>query len=139
MIDHALPFLAIAVVVGGLVSVVGTLFAEFVKSPKQEEETLDVRVNKLTNSLGDATHLISQIETEIETRSELASRLRDDINRYNKLKKLRAPEVEAVAQVLRGELKSEGSKSFWKGVIVNFIFFLLGAGFSFLLSKFGQP
>lgn len=126
------------VAVGAAASILGALVQKFIRPDKQKRETLETRVNALTTSLRDATQLISQIQGEIETRSELASKLRDDVERYNQLKKLSAPEVEAVAQVLRGELKSEGSKSFWKGVIVNFIFFLLGAASSFLISRIGH-
>ena len=125
------------VAMGAVAAIVGALFQKFYRPKKEEEETLETRVDALTSSLGDATQLISQIESEIRGRSELAGKLREDVERYNQLKKLSAPEVEAVAQVLRGELKSEGSKSFWKGVVVNFVFFLLGAASSFLISKFG--
>jgi hypothetical protein len=121
--------------VGLTASILGALLQKFLKADKTTRETLETRVDALTTSLRDATQLISQIESEIETRSELATRLRDDVERYDQLKKLSAPEVEAVAQVLRGELKSEGTKSFWKGVIVNFVFFLVGAAASFLISR----
>lgn len=120
---------------GAAASILGALIQKLLQRDKQKQETLETRVDALTTSLRDATQLISQIETEIETRSELATKLREDVERYNQIKKLSAQEVEAVAQVLRGELESEGSKSFWKGVAVNFVFFLLGAASSFLMSK----
>ncbi|MCR9988651.1 hypothetical protein [Vibrio antiquarius] len=43
-------------------------------------------------------------------------------------------QVDAVAQVLQLELKREGKKSFYLGLIVNFVFFILGAGTSYAIS-----
>jgi hypothetical protein len=81
----------------------------------------------LTNSLREATELISHIESEITSRSALAEKPQKDVDVYNKLVELKKPEVEAVAQLLRGELKKEGKRSFWKGFATNFLFFVLGA------------
>jgi hypothetical protein len=57
---------------GALVAFIGALVQKFGRKQK-EEPTLETRVNALTRSLSEATQLISQIETEITTRSELAS------------------------------------------------------------------
>ena len=75
----------------------------------------------------EATELVSHIESEITSRSALAEKLQKDVDVYNKLVELKKPEVEAVAQLLRGELEREGKISFWKGFATNFLFFVLGA------------
>jgi hypothetical protein len=129
------PIIALSAVVIGLLA---SIFAEFIKRRygAEKEEGIEDRVQKLTTSLRQATGLISQIESEITKRSELADRLKADVDRYKKLRSLSQPEVEAVAQTLRFELQKEGTKSFWKGVLVNFIFFLLGAAASYGISRF---
>jgi len=124
--------------VAGVASILGALIQKFFKPDKEKKETLEARVDTLTTSLREATQLISQVEGEIESRTELATKLRDDVERYNQLKNLSSSEVEAVAQVLRGELRSEGTKSFWKAVLLNFVFFILGAVCSFVIARFGH-
>jgi len=93
---------------------------------REEQETTEVRVERLTKSLRESLALISNIEAEIRERSKIAEKLQSDVEHYDRLAELRRPDVEAVAQVLRGELQQEGRKSFWKGVAVNFLFFVLG-------------
>jgi len=90
------------------------------------QETIEERIKKLTSSLQESTNLIAEVESEISERSALVEKLKKDADTYEQLVKLKEPEVEAVAQLLRGELKKEGSRSFWKGVLVNFLFFALG-------------
>jgi hypothetical protein len=133
-----MELLLISLATAGVASILAELAQKFLKRGKEKQETLEARVDTLTASLRDAAKLVSQIEGEIESRSELASKLRDDVARYDALKKLSSSEVEAVAQVLRGELKSEGTKSFWLAVLVNFVFFVLGAASSFLITKIGH-
>ena len=92
-----------------------------------KEETVQDRIQKLTTSLREAAELISNVESEIKGRSALADKLQSDVETYNKIVQLKKPEVEAVAQLLREELKREGKRSFWKGFAMNFVYFLLGA------------
>jgi t-SNARE complex subunit (syntaxin) len=102
---------------------------------KQEEETVERRIQRLSTSLKEAVGLINQIEEEIKSRQALVEKLKSDIETYNSIVSLKRTEVEAVAQVLRKELKTEGRRSFWRSVAVNFVFFSLGAVASFVLIK----
>ncbi|MCG8345630.1 MAG: hypothetical protein MI685_10815 [Chlorobiales bacterium] len=115
---------------GGILSLAGQWISQIIKKllRKGEEETIQDRVNRLTKSLEESVSLIGNIETEIKARSKLAKQLEEDINRYNKLVELKKPEVDAITQLLRGELAREGRSTFWKGVTINFLFFVLGAG-----------
>ena len=45
-------------------------------------------------------------------------------------------QVKAVRTTLNNELQKEGRKSFWQGVIVNFVFFVSGAIVSYIVSKY---
>lgn len=101
---------------------------------KTKEETIDQRIRRLSSSLIEAANLISQIETEIASRQALAEKLKNDIKIYEQITSLKQSEIEAVTQVLRKELKNENRRSFRDAVIVDFVFFVVGAGFSFILT-----
>jgi cell division FtsZ-interacting protein ZapD len=105
------------------------------KTKQKKKETLEDRVNKLTAALKESSQLVTEVEEEIQSRQQLVSELQKDAEKYQKLISINQEQVEAVAQLLQGELRKEGNKSFWKGVIANFIFFIMGAGLSWYLSK----
>lgn len=120
-------------VLGALASYVVEFFRHGPKTRKSGE-TIEDRVGKLTKALTDATALIGSIEAEINARSALATQLQADVDKYTKLVEVKKPEVEAIAQLLRGELKKEGRSSFWKGFATNFLFFILGVGASWVIN-----
>jgi vacuolar-type H+-ATPase subunit I/STV1 len=93
-------------------------------------EIFEDRVKHLTEALQEAIKLIGKIESEINARSALATQLQEDLDRYNKLIEIKKPEVEAITQLLRGEVQKEGRSSFWKSLLINFVFFLLGGALS---------
>jgi len=125
--------MAISIIIGeillvGVAIITFIQFFEYLRERKRsKEETIQDRIQRLTTSLREATELIGNIESEINGRSALADKLRSDVETYSKIVQLKKPEVEAVAQLLREELKREGRRSFWKGFATNFVFFLLGA------------
>lgn len=96
------------------------------KIREKRGETTSERIEKLSGALTDATNLIGGIERELSERHRLVEKLREDCVRYDQLAKLKATEVEAVVQSLRGELKLEGRRSFWQSALLSFIFFLAG-------------
>jgi hypothetical protein len=100
---------------------------------KSREESIEERMARLVSSFRDALRLINEIEKNVKERSALAKKLEEDIATYSNIKDLKKGEVEAVAQVLRAELKRESRKSFWAGAAINFLFFALGFGASFVL------
>ena len=120
---------------GALISALIQLIEVIARTKRGKEETTEDRIRRLTNSLREATKLISHIESEIVTRSALAEKLQKDIDLHDKLMKLKEPEIEAVAQLLRGELKKEGKRTFWKGFAINFIFFIIGIFTTWLFQK----
>jgi len=101
--------------------------------PKQKP-TLDDRINKLTSALRNSSKLIAEVEDEIDSRHKLVKELQRDAESYQKLVELNKDQVDAVAQLLQGELRKENRGAFWKGIGANFVFFLLGAGVSWYLS-----
>ncbi|OEE37080.1 hypothetical protein A1QO_18080 [Vibrio genomosp. F10 str. ZF-129] len=108
------------------------IFMEFIKIKVERKikekrgETTNERISRLSKSLKESIDLTNEIESEIKQRHELASKLQADVERFEHLAKLKESEIEAVAQTLRGELKSEGTKSFWKSILVSMFFFIAG-------------
>ena len=124
---------ALAIVTGAAASLLGEFIVKR-RWLRRRPESLAHRVEILSKSLADATALIDTISNEIAARTRLVEKLRQDEARYDELLHLKKSEVDAIVQVLRGELEEQGRKSFWSGVGVNFVFFLLGVIVSLVIS-----
>lgn len=120
---------------GAAASFAASTIAYTLKNKNKKSETLDNRIEKLTNALQQSSHLISEVEAEIQSRSQLVAELKKDAEKYEKLVSINQEQVEAVAQLLNGELRKEGRRSFWGGFILNLVFFLLGSATSILAPK----
>lgn len=124
IIGTALPAVVAA---GGLAIGVEFLKVKLERKIREKRgETTSERIEKLSRALHDATTLIGGVERELNERHRLVEKLREDCARYDQLAKLKAAEVEAVVQSLRGELRQEGKRSFWQAALLNFVFFLAG-------------
>ncbi len=124
--------IGLATVAGAVLTVLLQLIDRLQKN-KRRQETIEDRINALTSSLQEASKVISQIEEEIGDRQQLAEKLRNDIETAKKVAGLHKGEVEAVAQVFRGELRSEGRRGTLREVIISSVFFVLGLVASYFL------
>jgi DNA relaxase NicK len=115
---------AISSAIGAVLSF-WSAFADRKKTTK--EDSLETKVASLTSALGESTKIINHIQSEIESKHKLVEKLKEDHEHYEKLVNLKESDVEAVAQLLRGELQKESNKSFTKSVAANFVFFFLGS------------
>lgn len=122
-----------AISVGAAVSFIGEYFKK--KQEKKETPDLNKRVNELTKSLSQSTSLIAEIQEDIEKRHELVTKLKKDTEHYETLSKLKEKETEAVAQLLKGIVNNDSRNSFYKGALMNFIFFVMGIGASYAISQ----
>lgn len=122
-----------AISVGAAASFIG----EYFKKKKKSKETpdLNIRVIELTKSLSQSTSLIAEIQEDIERRHDLVKKLKNDTEHYETLSKLKEKETEAVAQLFKGIVSNDSKNSFYKGVLVNFIFFVMGVGASYAISQ----
>lgn len=89
-------------------------------------ETSIERIDRLSKALKESIELTSEIEKEIQSRHQVVKKLKEDVERYEELSSIRASEVEAVAQTIRGEIKRESNKSLFKATAINFLFFIAG-------------
>lgn len=97
-------------------------------------ESSQERIDRLAKSLKEAANLSSEIEAEINRRHKMVEKLKNDAERFDELAKLKAAEVEAVVQTMRGELQREGNKSFWKAAAINLVFFIAGVVVTFYVA-----
>ena len=96
------------------------------KIKEKRGETTSERIERLSKALKESISLTNEIEQEIQKRHSMVTKLQDDVNRYESLAKLKESEVEAIAQTLRGELRSEGGKSLLKSALISLVFFVAG-------------
>jgi hypothetical protein len=108
---------------------------QFVVGRSGPTPTLQERAAGLSRALADATKLIDEMGTEIQSRQAIVQKLQNDLNTYSALAALRKEEVEAVALTLRVELDREAGRSFWEGASLHFTFFVLGAGITWLVER----
>jgi hypothetical protein len=98
--------------------------------PRDQGQTLEARIEGLTNSLNDAARLISETNQEVARRQQLEEKLQHDAQEAKQVSERKLEQVAAVAQSLRGELRNEGRSGFWYTVLMNLFFALVGAGIS---------
>ena len=96
------------------------------KVKKNRGETTSERIERLSKALKESITLTNEIESEIQQRHSMATKLQADVERFEKLATLKGEEVEAVAQTLRGELRAESSKSLIKSALISLLFFVAG-------------
>ncbi len=98
--------------------------------PDNATPSLEERVRKLGNALASSARAIDEIEGEVQARQQLVASLEADAKRYETLRALHRDEVDAIAQLVRGEMRAEGNRlsrrQFWLGVLQNAIFFAGG-------------
>jgi hypothetical protein len=70
---------------------------------------------------------MSEIESEVNARTQLAAKLQADVTTYKHLVELDRDKVEAVVQALRGEVSKGSRSSLLYTALFGFVFFLLGA------------
>lgn len=136
-----MDFLEIAAVVfiGLFISLIAytsyDVIREYVRYKKEARETVEMRISRLFQELEEAVRLLGDIQNEIKARHNLALKLQEDIRTYKQIVELKQPEVEAVAQLLRGELRKERRHSFWRDFSMKLVFYVLGVFTTLALSR----
>jgi hypothetical protein len=123
--------------IGGLVSAIGSLFIgisvvgfQHLLAPKPKTADLPMQIGILTDSLKDAAKTIDSIEQEIKQRQALVDQLEREADTASKLKTLNADQLNAVAQVLGAELKTDQRQNFWNAQGLAFFYAAVGVALS---------
>ncbi len=120
----------------GLFAAVGFAYFRELRTARERETEGggEDRIQALIASLNRANEVIRELEVEIRTRQEVAEKLQADAEQAERFLQLNREELEAVRGLVGSELKRESRRSFWLGALVNFVFFVAGAGLTLLLS-----
>lgn len=127
-----------------LLSLVGAFFSIFTellfkrlsnKRDQQEEDITD-RIKSVTDILSNSMTELDLLQKELGQRIELVEKLKKEADQAEQIISMTEEQVNAFKNTLNQELKKESKKSFWQGVLVNFIFFILGAVASYIVSKY---
>lgn len=100
------------------------------------EPSLEDKIKELSSYLEKSANMIKNVEDEINQKQQLVASLQKDEDTYKTLLLQDKDKVNAIVNVIQSAAKKENDKSFWKGVLVNAVFFLLGTAASLLITKF---
>lgn len=94
------------------------------------------RIKSVTDVLSNSMDELDSLQKELEQRIKLVDKLKAEADQAEQIISMTEEQVNAIRKTLNQELQKEGKKSFWQGVAVNFVFFLLGAIASYIVSKY---
>jgi hypothetical protein len=127
---HWLTSGALIVVVAVLAAAIASLQTRERRQDEHTRESLRQRAQRLTATLQDAMTALAttseELQREVDRGRELVAKLEQDAQTYEELVRVRREQAEAVAVLLRSEIKAEGRRSFWLQFGVNLGFFLAG-------------
>lgn len=127
----------ISAILGVSSSIVYELVSTVLRKKKEsEEDNITSRIEKVTKVLDGSAQEINVLQIELEQRIKLVEKLQEEAKEAENIITLTEAQVKAVKTTLNKELQKESRKSFWQGVAVNFIFFILGALVSYIVSKY---
>ena len=101
-----------------------------------KEDDITSRIKDVSTVLENSVQELGELQIELEERVKMVEKLKEEAEQAETIISLTEEQVKAVRTTLNNELQKEGRKSFWQGVIVNFVFFVLGAIVSYIVSKY---
>jgi hypothetical protein len=135
--DMDFQLAVLAGVLGVLLTYVVTWLHERLRPNVASLEPVQERVDRLTGTLGDAMRALAatseELQQEVDRGRQLVAKLEADARTYEELARVNRAQAEAVATLVRGELESEGRRSFWKQFVMNRGFFLAGVAVTVLV------
>ena len=135
IIDELVQMLGMMTGTGGLAAF---FFELLVRKSKKNQQEVDIsdRIKSVTDVLSNSMNELDSLQKELEQRIELVDKLKAEADQAEQIISMTEEQVNAIRKTLNQELQKEGKKSFWQGVAVNFVFFLLGAIASYIVSKY---
>lgn len=103
---------------------------------KSKEDNIASRIKDVSTMLESSVQELGGLQAELEERVKMVEKLKEEAEQAETIISLTEEQVKAVRTTLNRELQRESWKSFWQGVTVNFIFFVLGAVVSYIVSKY---
>jgi hypothetical protein len=139
--DFTADVVGLVISVGSVLAALAALYQATVQerrlTGKWAAREVQERVDRLTKTLRDAMRALAatseELQQEVDLGQQLVAKLEADARTYEELARVNRAQAEAVAVLVRGELATEGRRSFWKGFAMNLGFFLAGVVASVLV------
>lgn len=116
------PVILASAVVLAFGVVIGTSRRPLPDSPDERREKID----KLSESLQDALHIIEHIRSEVEEGERLVSRLEADAETKRLLAGLQSDQARAVLDEMRATVRGETNRGTWFQFLMGLVFFVAG-------------
>ena len=119
-------------------SLIAAIFQRALKKEVHKDKNKDIaiKIQAISKSLSNSSNELIDIENQLKERISFVENLNTQAQKAEHIASLNQEQVNAINDLLGDNLKKESRKSFWQGVIVNFIFFVLGATVSFIISRY---
>lgn len=127
----------ISVLLSGMGASLGlTNVIELIQKRKNPEPDISEKIEKVSSILNQSSVELVDLQKELEGKLEFVNKLNKEANQAQNLLSLSRDQIEAIKTMLNQETQKENKINFWKSVLVNFIFFILGAVASYIISKY---
>jgi len=104
------------------------------KGRQKTKEDIAIKIQTISTSLKRSANELADLQEELKERIAFVEKLNEQAKKSEDIASLNKEQVAAINDILSSNLKKEGRKSFWQGVLVNFVFFVLGAVASYYMS-----
>jgi len=128
----------IATLVGGSSSLVAAVLKTYLKKRKSapSSEDMATQIKAISDSLSKSASDLVEMQEQLKERIAFVQDLNEQAKKAESIASLNQAQVDAVNAILGSNLQKEGRKGFWQGVVVNFVFFILGAVASYFMSVY---
>ena len=127
--------------IGAIISIPYELFKSYrIKKAnakyQKAKEDIALRIRLVSDSLNNSASELTEIQKHLKERIDFVIKLSEDAKKAEEIASLNAEQVNSINSLLSDNLKKESKKSFWHGVIVNIVFFILGSILTLAVSFF---
>jgi|GEM_PF-5289976 len=106
------------------------------KKEQKEKEDVAQKIEGISESLNESAAELVDMQKQLNERIALVEALTAKAKQAEASASLNKQQVDAVNEIISGNLKRGGRRGFWRRVLVNFIFFILGAAASYCVLIF---
>jgi hypothetical protein len=103
------------------------------------QNTLDDRLNELSQSMQQSTLLAAQVSSELEARAAMARRLQEKAQQTEALAALHKEQTDAIGRLLDAELILAAGRIRRDSLFLSLASFVAGGGVSFLVTLIVHP
>lgn len=112
------------------------VFNRLQKRHEHKEPDISEKIEKVSKILSNSSTELFGLQRELEEKIKFVNDLNIKANQAQSLLSLSQDQIEAIKTMLSQEAQKENKASFWKSVLVNFVFFVFGAIASYIISKY---